>query len=115
MVQPLRHAPSQLLGLWLHGKKAVNQIDSNLVDSLVQLVDFEQVQLQREQGKYLLSSKRPGLQLDFSAIAKGYAVELLDSELVRVVSPNGYESTMRLKRLPSLARYCATSHKRRVD
>ena len=38
--------------------------------------------------------------------AKGYAVELVDSDVVRVVSPNGYESTMRLKRLLSLARYC---------
>ena len=38
--------------------------------------------------------------------AKGYSVEHVDIDFVRVVSPNGYESTMRLKRLPSLARYC---------
>ena len=66
-----------LVNYWGFGysaKRAVERVDSMAVDSLRQLVGLERAL--RWEGDQLLKSA-PGVQLDFSAIAKGYGVDLL--------------------------------------
>ncbi|MEM1220052.1 MAG: FAD:protein FMN transferase [Bacteroidota bacterium] len=65
-----------LVNYWGFGyteKKAVAAVDSSLVDSLLQLVGMDMVAYEETQ---LLKTK-PGVQLDFSGVAKGYGVDLL--------------------------------------
>ncbi len=67
-----------LVNYWGFGydeKRQVIAVDSARVDSLLVLVDFKLVEFDPQTGR--LSKKRPGVQLDFSAIAKGYAVDEL--------------------------------------
>lgn len=67
-----------LINYWGFGyteKKKVETVDSLLIDSLIQLVGFDKVSLDRE-GQELKKAK-PGIQLDFSSCAKGYAVDAL--------------------------------------
>jgi len=58
---------------------APNEVDSNLVDSLVKLVDFNAFILSNAVTEFdtlaIISKTNPLAQLDFSAIAKGYAVD----------------------------------------
>lgn len=56
------------------GKKPVTQVDSFKVDSLLQYVGFEKINL-IEGERISIEKQTPGIQLDFSAIAKGYAVD----------------------------------------
>jgi thiamine biosynthesis lipoprotein len=72
-----------LVNYWGFGydeKKKVERVDSLLVDSLKQLVGFDKVALDMDQKR--LTKSAPGVQLDFSAIAKGYAVD----EIARLLS-----------------------------
>lgn len=65
-----------LINYWGFGyteKRAVTRIDSLKVDSLMDFVGLEKVVLK---GDSLLKSN-PGVQLDFSALAKGYGVDLI--------------------------------------
>ncbi|MBR9919416.1 MAG: FAD:protein FMN transferase [Bacteroidetes bacterium] len=65
-----------LVNYWGFGyteKKAVTAVDSMKVDSLQEFVGFEHVSYQGSQIK----KSSPGVQLDFSAVAKGYAVDEL--------------------------------------
>lgn len=65
-----------LINYWGFGyteKKAVTQIDSLRVDSLMDFVGMDLIQLTGDS----LRKKRVGVQLDFSAIAKGFGVDLL--------------------------------------
>ena len=65
-----------LVNYWGFGyteKKAVAEVDSTLVDSLLQLVGMDMVQYEETQ----LVKTKPGVQLDFSGVAKGYGVDLL--------------------------------------
>lgn len=69
-----------LVNYWGFGyteKKPVTSVDSVAIDSLDQLVGFEKLQLLRSADRTLLVKSVPGVQLDFSAIAKGYAVDQL--------------------------------------
>lgn len=52
-------------------------IDSSKVDSLVQLVDFKSIHLDTSNGAWLIQKENPHTKIDFSAIAKGYAVDEL--------------------------------------
>jgi len=65
-----------LVNYWGFGydeKRQVKQVDSLRVDSLRQLIGMDKVQLDRQNS--ILIKAAPGVQLDFSAIAKGYAVD----------------------------------------
>jgi thiamine biosynthesis lipoprotein len=65
-----------LVNYWGFGyteKRAITQVDSSVVDSLMQFVGLDKIRLQP--GRF--SKTQPGVQLDFSAIAKGYGVDLI--------------------------------------
>ncbi len=63
-----------LINYWGFGytpKRAVAQIDSLRVDSLMAFVGLDKVVLEEK----VLTKAAPGVQLDFSAVAKGYGVD----------------------------------------
>lgn len=63
-----------LVNYWGFGytaKKPVTQVDSLKIDSLLQLVGFDKIQLQAS----ILQKELSAVQLDFSALAKGYGVD----------------------------------------
>ena len=60
-----------LVNAWGFGPEKSIALDSAVVDSLLNIVDFEAVEFNDEQ----VWKKDARLQLDFSAIAKGYAVD----------------------------------------
>ena len=66
-----------LVNAWGFGyEKIKEKVDAELIDSLRQLVDFNAVHSkQRDDKKYVVVKTKKGLQLDFSAIAKGYGVD----------------------------------------
>lgn len=69
-----------LVNYWGFGyteKRKVAQVDSLMVDSLLQYVGMEKVELQRFDDTDLLIKALPGVKLDFSAVAKGYGVDLV--------------------------------------
>jgi thiamine biosynthesis lipoprotein len=73
-----------LVNYWGFGyteKKPVTAVDSMAIDSLNRLIGFDKVQLIGGKHSMLLVKNDPGLQLDFSAIAKGYAVDKLGEVL----------------------------------
>ena len=59
-------------GFGYDGKKKVSQVDSVKVDSLKKMVGLEQLELTED---FLLKKPFSGMQLDFSACAKGYGVD----------------------------------------
>ncbi|MCB9284439.1 MAG: FAD:protein FMN transferase [Lewinellaceae bacterium] len=66
-----------LVNFWGFGytaKRPVETVDSSQVDSLRLLVGMDSVLIY--EGNFL-KKKKPGVQLDFSAIAKGYGVDLV--------------------------------------
>ncbi len=70
-------------GFGYSGKKPVEEIDSILIDSLKQLVGFEKVKMitRADKDEVLIVKSNPNSQLDFSGIAKGYAVDEIASLL----------------------------------
>jgi thiamine biosynthesis lipoprotein len=62
-----------LVNAWGFGFKGKMNMDSSLVDSLKQLVDYRMVRL--EDGKII--RKKDNIQFDFNAIAQGYAVDIV--------------------------------------
>ncbi len=72
-----------LVNYWGFGytpKRPVTAVDSFKVDSLVQLVGMDRVSRNTASGA-VIYDRPAGLQLDFSALAKGYGVDLLCSYL----------------------------------
>lgn len=72
-----------LVNFWGFGyeeKKPVTVVDSSKVQELSQLVDFSHWQLSVEDDTMLIKKPRNS-QLDFSAVAKGYAVDILSQNL----------------------------------
>jgi thiamine biosynthesis lipoprotein len=55
-------------------EKAPKELDSATVDSLMQFVGFDKIQIS-EEGK--VTKTAPEVYLDFNAIAKGYAIDLI--------------------------------------
>jgi thiamine biosynthesis lipoprotein len=73
-----------LVNYWGFGyaeKKPVTGVDSTRVDSLMRFVGMDKVTLSRENGQAVLRKMLPGVQLDFSALAKGYGVDLVGRRL----------------------------------
>jgi len=66
-----------LVNAYGFGSNKKTAINSTLLDSLVQLVNFDAIQLNTTTQKPQISKTVPNVQLDFGAIAKGYAVDLL--------------------------------------
>ncbi len=68
-----------LINYWGFGyteKKAVEEVDKIKVDSLMKFVGFEKIiQRSAKDGWIYLKKESSGIQLDFSAIAKGYGVD----------------------------------------
>ncbi len=65
-----------LVNYWGFGyteKRAITEVDRTIVDSLMQFVGLDKIQL--KPGSY--EKAAPGVQLDFSAIAKGYGVDMI--------------------------------------
>lgn len=83
-----------LVNYWGFGyteKKAVEKVDSLKIDSLMQFVGFDKVtQRSLEDGSVYLVKSVPGVQLDFSALAKGYGVDVVGLLLEK----NGVENYM---------------------
>lgn len=76
-----------LVNYWGFGyteKKKVTAVDSLLIDSLLQFVGFDKVRMTME-TPYVVNKTLSGVQLDFSALAKGYAVD----ELAELLERNG--------------------------
>ncbi len=67
-----------LVNYWGFGvNKDKPDLDSTVVDSLRHLVDFPSLEVVDEEGLYQLTRSKKGVELDFSAIAKGYGVDLI--------------------------------------
>ncbi len=67
-----------LVNYWGFGyteKKPVTDVDRKVIDSLMQYVGFAKVALDQQEGHFQLQKTAPDVQLDFSACAKGYAVD----------------------------------------
>lgn len=59
-------------------KRPVTEVDKNIVDSLITYVGFDKIsQRSAKDGWIYLEKTAPGVQLDFSAIAKGYGVDAI--------------------------------------
>ncbi len=66
-----------LVNAWGFGPKAKSRIDSSLIDSLHSFVGYRMLHLQ--DGK--LVKEKPGIQLDFNALAQGYSVDVIAAML----------------------------------
>src|SRR5690606_20352234 len=62
-----------LVNAWGFGPEGATAKDSIAIDSLLQLVGFDQIFFDEK----ILKKNKPGISLDFSAIAKGYAVDMV--------------------------------------
>ena len=62
-------------GFGYTGKDPIRSVDSLKVDSLLEFVGFDKVELISRDNRLFLKKQSPGTQLDFSACAKGYAVD----------------------------------------
>jgi thiamine biosynthesis lipoprotein len=73
-----------LVNYWGFGytpKRAVTQIDSTVIDSLMQFVGFDKLQLTGDAAELEVRRAHPNVQLDFSAIAKGFAIDVIAAML----------------------------------
>lgn len=66
-----------LVNGWGFGYTDTIHMDSAIVDSLRQLVDYHNVRLSEVDGKWMVHKKDKRIQVDFSAIAKGYGVDVI--------------------------------------
>ncbi|MCB0584093.1 MAG: FAD:protein FMN transferase [Phaeodactylibacter sp.] len=82
-----------LVNYWGFGyspKKTVEAVDSLAIDSLIAFVGFDKIGLAVEGKDSLLTKTAPGVQLDFSALAKGYGVDAVG----RLLAGRGVEHFM---------------------
>jgi len=63
------------------GKYNLTAIDSTKVDSLMNVVSFNRIILKKDQTSFQIDKSDSRVELDFSAIAKGYAVDEIASLL----------------------------------
>jgi FAD:protein FMN transferase len=65
-------------GFGFQGRNTLFNPDSSHIDSLLKLIGMQHIQITHESKDSLfLSKSQPGIQLDFSAVAKGYGVDVL--------------------------------------
>ena len=81
-----------LINYWGFGyteKKPVEKVDSLVVDSLMNSVGFDKITPRSaDDGWIYLAKEAPGVQLDFSAIAKGYGVDAI----AKLLKSNGVKN-----------------------
>ena len=71
-----------LVNYWGFGpNKEKPDLDSTVVDSLKQLVNFEALSTFKENEKHFVVRQQKGVELDFNALAKGYGVDLIGNFL----------------------------------
>ncbi len=70
-------------GFGYTGKKPVTAVDSTAIDSLMAFVGLDKIELRQTEEGAVLYKAAPGVQLDFSGIAKGYGVDLVGAFLER--------------------------------
>ena len=70
-------------GFGYEGRKKVEEVNPQTIDSLLGFVGMNRVQLMSKNDQISLIKEIPGIQLDFSACAKGYAVDQVASLLHR--------------------------------
>lgn len=74
-----------LVNYWGFGyteKRTVTNVDELKIDTLLQSVGFSKLGIEMTDGNtYVISKANPQMQLDFSAIAKGYAVDAIGNFL----------------------------------
>ncbi len=69
-----------LVNYWGFGytpHKAVEKVDSLMVDSLMQYVGFEKLEITDRDGFAILKKSKPGVQLDFGGTGQGYGVDIV--------------------------------------
>lgn len=69
-----------LINFWGFGyseREPVTKVDSSKIQTLQALVGFDQLDLVEGSERIVLKKPRPGIQLDFSALAKGYGVDIV--------------------------------------
>jgi len=59
------------------GKYNLTSIDSTKVDSLMDVVSFNRIILKKSDTEFTIDKSDPRVMLDFSAIAKGYGVDMI--------------------------------------
>ncbi len=83
-----------LVNYWGFGyteKKAIEEVDSIRVDSLLRFVGMDKItKRSAKDGSVYLVKATPGIQLDFSALAKGYGVDVV----CEMLEQNGIENFM---------------------
>ncbi len=67
-------------GFGYEGRKPVTEVDSHRIDSLMQFVGMDKITL-IEGDPMVVRKSLPGVQLDFSGIAKGYGVDAIGAWL----------------------------------
>lgn len=72
------------------GKKKVTAVDSMAIDSLLEFVGFDKITWTREKAFDRLVKEKSSIQLDFSALAKGYGVDAVGN----LLSANGVQNYM---------------------
>lgn len=76
-------------GFGYAGRKPPAEVDSMIVDSLLQYVGWDKILLEDLESGHFLRKESGGVQLDFSAVAKGYGIDLL-VELFEGLSIDNY-------------------------
>ncbi len=74
-----------LVNYWGFGykpKKAITDIDSLKVNEMLAYVGLEKIKVQSRGDSVLYSKTHPSIELDFSASAKGYGVDLITQYLI---------------------------------
>ena len=72
-------------GFGYAGREKVESVDPQTIDSLLSFVGMNRLQLISDHAQLQLKKDRPGIQLDFSACAKGYAVD----QVAALLAQNG--------------------------
>lgn len=62
-----------LVNAWGFGPELREQIDSTLIDSLIQFVGMDNVRIEKD----MVIKSKPGVKLDVNAIAQGYSVDII--------------------------------------
>ncbi len=74
-----------LVNFWGFGYKERSEIDTTKIDSIMNLIGFEKISFNSDS-----LAIKPGMELDFNAIAKGYGVDVISS----FIRDRGYQDFM---------------------
>ncbi len=66
-----------LVNAWGFGFSRKAAVDSLVIDNLLGMTGYEKIKLLKRSGHYTVVKEKPGMMIDFNAIAQGYTVDLL--------------------------------------